>query len=193
MHNANKPTLAQAIGKMAGQSNIVPQSASYVIDGGSLLHRITWKQGLTYSGICKTYVKYVKDRYGAATVVFDGYGSPNTKDSTHTRCGQGLMDANMAFTPDMKFHSKKDRFLRNAVNKQRFINLLSATLEEDGCKTVHAVGDADFLIMKTAIEYASSRNTIVIGEDTDILVLLCHHADPDSYDIFFQSEVKTNL
>ena len=36
----------------------------------------------------------------------------------------------------------------------------------------HALGDADHLIVKKAVELSETTNTILVGEDTDLLVLL---------------------
>ena len=58
----------------------------------------------------------------------------------------------------------------------------------NGCKTMHAEGDADLLIVKTAVEAASQGATSLIGEDADLLVLLCFHADVDSLPLYFRSE-----
>ena len=65
--------------------------------------------------------------------------------------------------------------------------------------------DADVLIVQTTIASAQSKyqipdsreaDTILVGDDTDLLVLL-HHADVDSNDIFLSPEntkaSKTNL
>ena len=57
---------------------------STVLDG-SLLHRIKWTEGSTYSSVAETCASFTAERYGDATVVFDGYKGPNTKDSTHER------------------------------------------------------------------------------------------------------------
>ena len=57
---------------------------------------------------------------------------------------------------------KKDDFLANPKNKQRFINILSRFLQEDNCPTYHAEGDADVLIVKTAVESARERRIILI-------------------------------
>ena len=43
---------------------------------------------------------------------------------------------------------KKDEFLSNEENKQRFINLLSQKLESRGLIIAHSVGDADTLIVQ---------------------------------------------
>ena len=53
----------------------------------------------------------------------------------------------------------------------------------------HADDDADVLIVKTAIEVSQTANTAVIGDDTDLLGLLLHHArNIKSFDIFFHPE-----
>ena len=61
-------------------SDIRCQDQQYVLDGGSLLHRISWAKDKTYCETAKS------SRYGRAIVIFDGYGSgPSTKDMTHLR------------------------------------------------------------------------------------------------------------
>ena len=87
---------------------------------------------------------------------------------------------------------KKDDFLANPKNKQRFINILSRFLQEDNCPTYHAEGDADVLIVKTAVESARERNTVFVGDDTDLLVLLCFYTSSDSFDLYFKPEPKAN-
>jgi hypothetical protein len=50
------------------------QDAVYVVDGGYLLHRVTWQSKVKFSSILQKYVDYVKDYYKqSATIVFDGY------------------------------------------------------------------------------------------------------------------------
>ena len=67
-------------------TNEVPQTESYVLDGGSLMHRVQWTTGSTYGAIADCYVDFTLRNYGMATVVFDGYHDrPSVKDSTHQR------------------------------------------------------------------------------------------------------------
>ena len=49
------------------------QPAQYVIDGGSLLHKITWPANVTYEAIAKMYDTYLLKNYPNAIIVFDGY------------------------------------------------------------------------------------------------------------------------
>ena len=73
----------------------------------------------------------------------------------------------------MSLNIKKEDFLSNNENKQRFINFLGDSLETTGCEVHHAKDDADLLIVQTAIKVVSQRNVILAGDDTDLLVLLC--------------------
>ena len=66
--------------------------------------------------------------------------------------------------------------------------MLSRFLQEDNCPTYHAEGDADVLIVKTAKE----RNTVLVGADTDLLVLLCFYTRSDIFDLYFKPEPKAN-
>ena len=90
----------------------------------------------------------------------------------------------------MVLNTKKELFLSNTCNKQKFINLLSLKLEENSYPTVHADGDADLLIVEEAVEHSVSIPTIVVGDDTDLLVLLCYHGKTESRSLYFQSSMK---
>ncbi len=87
---------------------------------------------------------------------------------------------------------KKDQFLANRENKQQFIFMLSRELEKNNCKTHHASGDADLLIVQKTVQSATSSNTVLVGDDTDLIVLLCYHAKLESHDLFFRPEPKKN-
>ena len=96
----------------------------------------------------------------------------------------------MNFTSDMVMKSKKEDVMSNKTNKQKFIMLLSDCLDQTGCETHHALGDADVLIVQTAIQSAMQCQTIFVGEDTDLIVLLCFDVTNSCYDIFFKSEKR---
>ena len=42
----------------------------------------------------------------------------------------------------------------------------------------HSAGDADYGIMSTACTMAKRRSVAVVGDDTDLLVLLLHYLSP---------------
>ena len=95
----------------------------------------------------------------------------------------------VSFTKDTKLNMKKGIFLLNSTNKQQFINMLSHFLERY-CKVYHASGDADVMIVQNAVELARVADTVLVGNDTDLLVLLCYHDCLESHNIFCKPEPK---
>lgn len=137
------------------------------------------------------YVEFLKAQYGKATVVFDGYeDGPTRKDNTHLRRTGGYISTGVQFTETMILQGKKKSFLANNSDKQQLIFLLSEKLEAFGMKTFHANCDANLLIVKTVVRYASTWTTILVGDDTDLWVLLCYYADMNSYPIYFTPRKK---
>ena len=196
LRQASKASLADELWKLLpASSNVpgyssVPKDVQFVIDGGSLLQRLQWpwKRGSTFQHIISAYVQFVNYHYPRAVVVFDGYVSgPSTKDMTHLRRTKGQKRAAVHFSTDMALQSSKEQFLVNKENKQRFISALGATLETT-CTVVHAKADADLDIVLAATECAETKVTAVVGEDTDLLILLAHHACSDTHDIIFFSD-----
>ena len=55
------------------QDSIDSTDVKHVLDGGALLHRVLWRSGQTYIGVCNMYVDYVTQKYGKPLIVFDGY------------------------------------------------------------------------------------------------------------------------
>ena len=164
---------------------------NYVIDEGMLLQWLPWQAGCSYKQICNMYVEFLKSRYGKVTVVFDGYeDGPTIKDNAHLWRTGGYIGTDVQFTETMILQGKKKSFLANNSNKQQLIFLLSEKLEASGMKTLHAKCDADLLIVKTAVRYASTGTTILVGDDTDLLVLLCKIADMNSNPIYFTPRQK---
>ena len=105
----------------------------HVLDGGALLHRITWPHGFqTYQDICALYCDYVSRNFGPVIVVFDGYRIPSTKYTTYQRRTSGEVGIEDTFTGDMKLTMSKDVFLSNVANKQNFIDMLSHYLQLAG-------------------------------------------------------------
>ena len=146
------------------------------MDGGALIQRIPWIRGSTYGCIVNQYTEYVTHKYRDAVVVFDGYDNANTKDMTHQRRSKGNAGTTVTFTGDTPVTMKKDQFMANRQNKKRFISMLSEELAKKNCETHHASGDADLLIVQKAVQSATSCNTVLVGDDTHLLVLLCYHA-----------------
>ncbi len=78
--------------------------------------------------------------------------------STHLKRAKEQM-TEVNFMGSTVMNVKKEAFLSNKKNKQSFImllsksliTLLSKSLEQNGCRTIHARDDADVLIVQTAI------------------------------------------
>ena len=89
----------------------------YILDGGSLLHRVPWQEGNTYSEIAKSYAEFTFKKYGCA-LIFDGYSqAASTKDSTHLRRGS-QNQPQINFTLSTVFRGKKGRLFEKQ-NKQK--------------------------------------------------------------------------
>jgi hypothetical protein len=191
LREATKSKLAESLPHQ--KKPTLDDDSKYVLDGGSLLHRIPWRKGDTFRQICETYSEYVCRHFAESIVVFDGYGSgPTTKDQVHLRRSSGIIGPEVHnLSPDKRLSFSKDVFLSNNSNKQAFVYLLSEALEASGCNVLHATGDADTLIVRTALKTSIDSNTFVIGEDTDLLVLLCHHIDQDKKCVYFRSYKTT--
>ncbi|OWF45072.1 hypothetical protein KP79_PYT01608 [Mizuhopecten yessoensis] len=66
--------------------------------------------------------------------------------------------------------------------------MLSSKLSANGVRCLKAADDADILVAQTAVSFSKEQKIAVIGKDTDLLVLLCHHANPNQYPIIFKSD-----
>ena len=117
LRKADKPQLAQAIREYANGissqavMDTAPPTDYYVLDGGSLLHRLSWNKGDSFGTIAKSYAEFTVKNYGIATIVFDGYSSgASIKDNTHQRRGKSLHPV-IGFTEETECSVKKEEFL----------------------------------------------------------------------------------
>ena len=85
---------------------------------------------------------------------------------------------------------RKEDFLLNLKNKKQFIDTLILHFIENGTTVVQAEGDADLLVVEEASNAVKSMDTVVAGEDTDILILLLFHSATESYkhSLYFRSD-----
>ena len=195
LRKADKSQLAHAILKKSDELRTevveIQSTDQYVIDGGSLLQRIPWHKHDTYENIANSYATFTLQHYGKAIIVFDGYDdSPSIKDMTHRRRRNSQMSTAVKFTKDMKFVGQKDKFLSNDKNKQLIILLIAEKLRKHGCTVQHAVGDADVDIVRAAILSSEHSSTTIIGEDTDLLILLLYHAKNYGFKLYYRSDIK---
>ena len=182
MQKADKPPLAAVIADFVkNKSNaavICKETEKFVLDGVFLLHLIPWVKKTRYQDIALKYANYVISNFRSASVVFDGYSkTPTTKDNTlKRRVGKGI-SPRTEFQPGMLFQGKKDVFISNTANKQHIINVVSTELKKAGCYVFHSHDDADVDIIKLVVQSSLKCPATVIGEDTDLLVILLYHAD----------------
>lgn len=184
MREADKPLLADSIWNMLPPEQQLqsldptPEGAVYVVDGGWLMHRVEWNKREKYEQILSRYVGYVIKNFGKAVVVFDGYpDTPTTKDSTHLRRSSAPRSADIQVRVNLENNYKRENFLSNPSNKQQLIKLLGVRLNSAGCRVHYAHADADLLIVKTAVNLSLTKPVILIGSDTDLLVLSIYHAN----------------
>ena len=70
---------------------------------------------------------------------------------------------------------KKPVFLSNPSNKQQFVNALADALQSAGYDVSHSPADADRDIVMRAMEDVVEKDTILVGDDTDLLVMVLHY------------------
>ena len=117
----------------------------------------------------------LKNTTDKTAVVFDRYsGNVSTKDITLLCRSKGKLGRPVLFTENTVFNMKKDKFLLNLKNKQCFLEMLTAEMNTVGVCAMQSGWDADTLIATTAVDNANSKPTVVIREDTDLLIFLIH-------------------
>ena len=127
--------------------NSIPKTDCYVLDGGSLLHRLPWKKSDSYNAIAESYADFTVRNYGQATVVFDGYGKgPSLTENTHQRRGKHLHPI-VSFTAETEFSGKKEDFLSRDKNKADMIALISTVLTKRGCHVIQSPGTQTLILL----------------------------------------------
>ena len=84
------------------------------------------------------------------------------------------MDASLLFD--------REAFLGNETNKTRVLKHIEGKATSAGMKWEQCPADADLPIVKAALRCAEhNKHVVLVGEDTDLLVLLLHHYDPSRH------------
>ena len=87
---------------------------------------------------------------------------------------------------------KKDKFLLNFKNKQCFLEILATEINTVVICVMKSGGGVDTLIATTAVDTEKSKWAVIIGEDTDLLILLIHFVDKKSAEWFLAKILKLN-
>jgi hypothetical protein len=88
MRKPDRATLGRLLSKNVAACEVFDQAnMQYVLDGGSLMHRVRRLKTGTYVDAVECYIKHMRRIYKNTTaVVFDGYDNgPSTKDHEHRR------------------------------------------------------------------------------------------------------------
>ena len=80
----------------------------------------------------------------------------------------------ISFDLNMNPVTKQEEFFETEPNKTHFISKLIDFLKDQDTQVKSATGDADFLIVSTALEVAASTpgSVILVGNDTDLQCML---------------------
>ncbi|GBN56837.1 hypothetical protein AVEN_251548-1 [Araneus ventricosus] len=95
----------------------------FVLDGGSLIHRVVRPKQETFGDVYTTYMSYIKRHYGdEVTVVFDGYteSSVNTKVIKCQRMRRTSRE--IIINESTVLVAPQRQFLSNLANKEFFIS-----------------------------------------------------------------------
>lgn len=132
------------------------------------------------------YTRFILNHYGkSSVVVFDGYEnySSDLKYAEHRRRTFHNSSAEIHFDDNMKASPiQQEAFLGNHLNKVRFINGLARKLIQNKIKVKQATGDADLpIVLAAKEELVCNKSVTVVGEDTDLFVLLIHYGEPGMF------------
>ena len=132
-------------------------------------------------------------KYQSATIVFDGYDDrADIKDIAQSKRSR-IIGREIFFTVDMQLKVKKDGVLvlQKKKNKARLICTFAVYLQSKGFVVGQAPGDKNVPIAEAAADSSRYYDTVVIGDNTDCLVLLCYLGDLSSIKLFFAPEPKS--
>ncbi|GBM00314.1 hypothetical protein AVEN_32653-1 [Araneus ventricosus] len=126
-------------------------SACYVVDGGFLLHCVSWQAKKSFPFILKKYVDYAEKHFNeGATIVFYGYSEDaekRRKSVERIRRIKKHIAGYVMFDESMSATLSQENILSNDKNHQRLINMLRVKFQEEG----FVVKQADYLILKSAV------------------------------------------
>ncbi|GBL96169.1 hypothetical protein AVEN_118722-1 [Araneus ventricosus] len=95
----------------------------FVLDGGSLIHRVVWPKQETFGDVYTTYMSHIKRHYSEeVTVVFDGYTESSTKVTERQRRRMKRTSREIIFNESIVLLDPQRQFLSNLANKEFFIS-----------------------------------------------------------------------
>ena len=158
MRKVDKSELARSIWKnlttIDEAETPLPKHSMHVVYCDWLLRHIRWRMNSMYAQVLEQYSSYPEHRCGLSCIVFDGHENGLlTKYHEHGRRQVGKISADVLVGTSAKVHADQEVFLSNTGNKTQLIKMLSSHLQSLGHVTKISEGDADTLIVSTAMDY----------------------------------------
>ncbi|CAG9771594.1 unnamed protein product [Ceutorhynchus assimilis] len=149
---------------------------------------VVWPRPATYGDVCALYGDHILKRYGSgATVVFDGYkhSELTPKGEEQRRRSSGKTSPTLVnLQLDQLTCTAQTNFLGNGENKEILLAMLRPVLEGAGLTVLQASGDADQLIVATALQLSVTQKSVVVtATDTDIFAMLIQRYSSE-YDVY---------
>ncbi len=116
--------------------------------------------------------------------------APSIMDEKILRNKKGVCGPEISFTGATPLKAKKQEFLSNVKNRNEFIKILSAKLVEVGCTVSTTTSDVNIFIAQQAARISDEQMTVVVGEDTTLLVLLCFYTKDENCGLFLRNWKK---
>lgn len=113
--------------------------------------------------------------------------APSIMDEKILRNKKGVCGPEISFTGATPLKTKKQEFLSNAKNRNEFIKILSEKLIDAGCTVSNTMGDANIFIAQQASRISEEKITVVVGEETTLLVLMCFYATDENCGLYLRS------
>ena len=149
------------------------------------------EKNATYADVLRKYSSFLRTKYGMCSVLFDGYEDHSTKDHEHKRRQTGKVSAAILIAENAQVHRDQQAFFSNENNKTNFISLLTTHLRSIGHHVEVSRGDADTLIVSSALEFARNGQAVTgVAKDTDVLIMLVYHWRNGMDDIFIRKESR---
>ena len=73
----------------------------------------------------------------------------------------------------------------------KLVDLLTTKLQAAGWDVHRAPADADKLIVEITYQNANNKDTVIVGDDTDLLILCLSQEFTKSHRVFVRAEPKT--
>ncbi|GBN46892.1 hypothetical protein AVEN_77177-1 [Araneus ventricosus] len=99
----------------------------FVLDGGSLIHRVVWPKQETFDDVYTIYRSYIKRHYGdEVRVVFDGYTESSVNSKIIERQRRRIKSTSrVIFNESTVLLDPQRQFLINLANKDFFIKAIT--------------------------------------------------------------------